>query len=203
MQDRTALPAHLPCPIHMARCPGSPAPRACGPRPDPVPDTKRRPPRPLQRGASILEGRGRLGAAAPSATATPRRTPPRSARQGSASPLPQACGVRCAVCGVWVLCARHAMHPAHYPTQHGTRTPWCKATPHAATGNGNRQPATGNRQPASIYQRLGRCESHRFHRPVVGKSNSSLTVMVRSNISSTICGPETFDKHDPDIDTNF
>jgi hypothetical protein len=27
------------------------------------------------------------------------------------------------------------MHPAHYPTQHGTRTPWCKATPHAATGN--------------------------------------------------------------------
>ena len=147
VQDRTALPAHLPCPIHMARCPGSPEPRACGPRPDPVPDTKRRPPRPLQRGASILEGRGRLGAAAPSATATPRRTPPRSARQGSASPLPQACGVRHAVCG----CCAHGMRCTPPTTQRSMAPAHPGARPHRMQppATGNRQPATGNRQPAT------------------------------------------------------
>ncbi len=116
-------------------------------------------------------------------------------------PRPAACGMRC-VGAVRTACdaprplPNAAWHP-HTLVQGHT------ACSHRQPATGNRQPATGNRQPASIYQRLGRCESHRFHRPVVGKSNSSLTVMVRSNISSTICGPETFDKHDPDIDTNF
>ena len=111
-------------------------------------------------------------------------------------PRPAVCGVWCAVCG----CCAHGMRCTPPTTQRSMAPAHPGARPHRMQPPAT---ATGNRQPASIYQRLGRCESHRFHRPVVGKSNSSLTVMVRSNISSTICGPETFDKHDPDIDTNF
>jgi len=42
------------------------------------------------------------------------------------------------------LRAQRATHLMHYQPQHCTTIPWCKPTPHAATGN--QQPATGNRQ---------------------------------------------------------
>ncbi len=86
----------------------------------------------------------------------PRRHPPQRCQAGHRFtactmerpvPSPKACGVRCeAMCAATFaeLRAQRATHLMHYQPQHCTTIPWCKPTPHAATGN--QQPATGNRQ---------------------------------------------------------
>jgi len=161
--------------------------------------TRLRTPRPRQHGAS---GFGAWEAGCRGAIRHSDATQDTASRHApgigqSTTQRPAVCGVRRCVLRRLRSCA-HSVPRTSCTTNRSTAPTSPGASPH------HMQPqATSNRQPASTAQGPGRCGPHRFHRPAVGKSNSSLTVMVRSNNSSTICGPETFDKHDPDIDTNL